>query len=178
MDLTAAFCTKSVACVFRISTTNNNTCAAPSSAATIGIVCIRLFLRANTVSGEVVSNTDTRSFISPMVNSFESIRKSAASEKADTSDLAANILAAYAGIETPRSAASFSATSRSWSVVVGLRNSNVSDRMHESATPFMSFGIWAAAAVPIRSSMIVAVQASGRTVMSIGALVSSPPTSL
>ena len=35
-----------------------------------------------------------------------------------------------------------------------------------------------AASSPIRSYMIVAVQASGRTVMSMGPLVSSPPTSL
>ena len=77
----------------------------------------------------------------------------------------------------PRSAASRSATARSWGVVVGDRNSSVSDRMQVSAVAFAQSGILAASS-PIRSTMIVAVQARGRTVMSIGPLVSSPPTSL
>jgi hypothetical protein len=51
------------------------------------------------------------------------------------------------------------------------------DRMQDSIAPFTQSGIFAASS-PIRSCMIVAVQASGRTVMSIGPLVSSPPTSL
>jgi hypothetical protein len=62
------------------------------------------------------------------------------------------------------------------SVVVGERNSSVSDRMHDSIAPAPQSGIRASS--PIRSYMMVAVQASGRTVMSIGPFVSSPPTSL
>jgi chaperonin GroES len=49
--------------------------------------------------------------------------------------------------------------------------------MQDSIAPFTASGIFAASS-PIRSCMIVAVQATGRTVMSIGPLVSSPPTSL
>ena len=62
-------------------------------------------------------------------------------------------------------------------VVVGERNSSVSEMMQLSAAPLMASGILAASS-PIRSYMMVAVQASGRMVMSIGPFVSSPPASL
>ena len=66
---------------------------------------------------------------------------------------------------------------RSSCVVVGERNSSVSDRMQDSISPFTKRGA-CAMCLPIRPCMMVAVQASGRMVMSIGPLVSSPPTSL
>ena len=56
--------------------------------------------------------------------------------------------------------------------------SKVSDKMQDSAAPLIARGIWAAASGPIKSIMIVAVQANGRMVMSIAALVSRPPTNL
>ena len=93
-------------------------------------------------------------------------------------DYAAEMFAAKSGIETPRSAASFSATKRSWGVVVGLRNSSVSDRMQVSIAPLMPRGARARPSSPIRSCMMVAVQASGRMVMLIGVRVFRPPTSM
>ena len=77
----------------------------------------------------------------------------------------------------PSSPASFSASWRSTSVVVGERNSSVSDRMQESIAPLMLSGILSASG-PIRSYMIVAVQATGRTVMLIGPFVFKPPCSM
>ena len=62
-------------------------------------------------------------------------------------------------------------------VVVGERNSSVSDRMHDSIAPFTPSGA-SARSSPIILRMIVAVQAKGSIRMSIGPLVSSPPTSL
>ncbi len=77
----------------------------------------------------------------------------------------------------PSSCARASATARSTGVVVGERNSSVSDRMHDSITARTQSGICAVSS-PISWYMIVAVQASGRMVMSIGPFVSIPPTSL
>ena len=156
---------------------NNMTSCAPSSCATPGMAAIRASLRDRTVAGDVVSRTDTRRSVPSTVYSFESIRSSSASEKADTSDFAANISAAKSGIDTPRSLANASATALSWGVVVGERNSSVSDRMHDSIRPLIPSGAWPRWS-PIRSCMMVAVQARGRIVMSIGPFVSSPPTSL
>ena len=72
----------------------SNTWSAPSSAATVAMLCIKLSLRANTVCGAVVSSTETRNPVPSMVYSLESMRSNSASEKAETSDLAANISAA------------------------------------------------------------------------------------
>ena len=60
-------------------------------------------------------------------------------------------------------------------VVVGLRNSSVSDRMQVSIAPLMFSGICAMSS-PIILYMIVAVQASVSITMLTGPLVSSPPT--
>ena len=138
---------------------------------------IRLALRSSTILGAVVSSTDTRSSLPATLYSLESIRSRAASENADTSDLASNILAARSGIDTPRSAAKASATARSCGVVVGERNSSVSDRMQDSIAPLMALGA-RAMSEPIRSCITVAVQARGRMVMSIGVVVLRPPTSM
>ena len=78
-------------------------------------------------------------------------------------------------MSTPSEAARFSATALSCGVVVGERNSSVSLRMQVSIAPRIGSG---RSTSPIRSYMIVAVQATGRMVMSIGLLVSSPPVSL
>ena len=76
-----------------------------------------------------------------------------------------------------RSAARDCASALSTAVVVGERNSSVSEMMHDSIKPLIASGMCAAWS-PIRLCMIVAVQASGRIVMSIGPAVSRPPTSL
>ena len=112
-----------------------------------------------------------------MVYSLQSIRSSSASEKAPTSDFASNIAAARAGMSIPSPLASVSATVRSWGVVVGERNSIVSDRMQDSIAPRMASGHLPTSS-PIMSCITVAVQASGRITTLIGARVFSPPTSM
>ena len=175
--LTKSFGTINVASSFRMSTTNNRTSSAPSSAATSTIEAIRLSLRSRTNFGAVVSNTDTRNCLPSTLNSLLSMRSNSASEKAEMSDLASNISEAYAEMSMPRSLAKSCAIALSSCVVVGERNSSVSDKMHDNIAPFTSVGI-CAMSLPIIFHMIVAVQAKGSMRMSIGPLVSRPPTNL
>ena len=91
---TRSFGTSSVASSFRMSTTNSSTWSAPSSLATSTIDAIRLSLRSRIICGDVVSSTLTRNSLPPTLYSLLSMRSSSASEKALTSDLAANISAA------------------------------------------------------------------------------------
>ena len=56
-----------------------------------GIEAIRLSLRPSGISGAVVSSTETRKLVPPTSYFLLSMRMSSASEKAETSALAANI---------------------------------------------------------------------------------------
>src|SRR6056297_1083070 len=89
-SFTSSFGTRSVASSFRMSMTKSTTCSTPSSSATLSIASKRLSLRSSTMAGEVVSRTEMRSFLPETSYSFESIRRSSASEKAEMSDFAAN----------------------------------------------------------------------------------------
>ena len=76
-----------------------------------------------------------------------------------------------------KSCARFLAVDLSKSVVVGLLNASVSDKIQLNAAPLTARGIWAML-VSIISIITVAVQANGRIITSIGRFVSNPPISL
>ena len=74
-----------------------------------------------------------------------------------------------------KSFANDNATSLSYFVVVGDLNSKVSDKIQLNIKPFIEFGIFSVS-LPIKSNIIVAVQASGLIVTLRGDLVFKPPT--
>ena len=133
--------------------------------------------RANTVSALVVSMTDTRKFLSPTLYFLLSSLIRPVSVKLEISDLAVNISSAYKATSIESSAAIFSATSLSCGVVVGERKPSVSDKIADNISPAILDGIAIPWAV-MMSCMMVAVQASGFIVISVGVSVVSPPTSL
>ena len=73
-------------------------------------------------------------------------------------------------MSSPSSPASLSASARSVGVVVGERNSSVSDSTQDSINPLMASGILSASR-PISQLITVAVAATGRTVTLIGVFV-------
>mmetsp|Transcript_7772 Transcript_7772/g.19200 ORF Transcript_7772/g.19200 Transcript_7772/m.19200 type:complete len:237 (+) Transcript_7772:368-1078(+) len=149
-----------VADSFRMSTTKKSMSSMPSFLTSCFCASIRAAFLVNGAAGFVVSNTEIRSCLPPILKILVSIMMSSSGVMWSTWALASSIASANVCTSRPASAPSSAAWTLSNVVVVGDRNSRESDRIPESIRPAIAFGIFKPIALAREYRMLVAEQSA------------------